>query len=77
MKLTRLVRFPILEFKVTSAELAADKATVTVWRKADTPGSPLGQVDSESQQVWLRGTDGSWCKEDEPLLLPFPGNPRD
>lgn len=73
LKLTRLVRFPILEFRVTAADLAGDKAAVTVWRKADAIGMPVGQFDSYSQQVWLRAADGSWCKEDESVLLPFPG----
>jgi hypothetical protein len=73
LSMTRLIRFPILEFKVAGAEVTGDKATVTVWRKSDAVGMPVGQFESESQQVWLRSSDGSWCKEDEPLVLPFPG----
>lgn len=73
LKLTRLIRLSILEFRVSDAVVAAEKATVTVWRKTDAVGMPVGQFDSESKQVWLRGADGTWCKEDEPLLLPFPG----
>jgi hypothetical protein len=73
LKLTRLMRFPILEFSVAGAEAAEGKAVVTVRRKADAAPSPVGVFDSESQQVWVLGADGTWCKEDEPLILPFPG----
>jgi len=75
LKLSRLLRFPILEFMVRGieAEAAPGTATVVIQLKNDTAPMPTGIVDSETRQVWLQEGDGTWCRESEVLLLPFPG----
>jgi hypothetical protein len=76
LKLQRLVRYPILEFSLTGAGIDGPRATVTVHARNEVPGHPLGSMESDTPQVWLMTTDGRWCKEDEPLLVPFPGVPQ-
>lgn len=75
LKLSRLLRFPILEFTVrgVEGEAAPGTATVVIQLKNDTAPMPTGIVDSETRQVWLQEGDGTWCRESEVLLLPFPG----
>lgn len=72
LKLTRLFRFPIIEFEVRGVDPAAATTTVVIRLRNDTAPMPLGIVDSETRQVWLR-EGGTWCRESEELLLPFPG----
>lgn len=72
MKLQRLLRYPLVEFTLTGAEVLDGRATVRIRARNDVPAHPLGSIDAETTQVWLQQADGTWCKEDEPLLLPFP-----
>ena len=72
LKLSRLLRFPILEFAVRGVDVESGKTTVVIHLKNDTAPMPTGIVDSDTRQVWLQD-GGTWCRESEVLLLPFPG----
>jgi hypothetical protein len=73
LKLTRLVRFDLQDVRVIRVEGEPPRANVTVGFRFTLP-LPLGQLaDGEATDAWKVDADGRWCKEDEPLVMPFPG----
>jgi hypothetical protein len=76
MQLTRLNRFDLKEVHLSATMTGADRAQVTIAYKFMLPTLPGELVDSKASDGWSRDTDGQWCKEDEPLVLPFPSGPQ-
>jgi hypothetical protein len=74
LKITRLVRFDILDFRVARLVAEGDKAQVTVAYKTKVPQIPDG-FEAEITDPWVRDPDGLWYKEKEELLLPYPTQP--
>jgi hypothetical protein len=72
MMMTRLLRFDLRDLKVAKVERHGDKADVTIAYKFSLPTVPGQDLDGQSSDVWSKGADGQWCKDDEPLVLPFP-----
>jgi hypothetical protein len=72
MMMTRLLRFDLRDITVAKVEPRADKADVTIAYKFSLPTMPGQDLDGQSSDVWSKGADGQWCKDDEPLVLPFP-----
>ena len=54
----------------------ADKADVTIAYKFSLPTMPGQDLDGQSSDVWSKGADGLWCKEDEPLVSFLPPHAR-
>jgi hypothetical protein len=75
LQMTRLVRFDFLELRIAKLEGSGDQAQVTIAYKFFAPMLAGQIIDASSMEVWIRGTDTEWCKEAEPLVLPFPSNP--
>ncbi len=71
--MTRLVRYPILEFHVVRVAIDGDgkraKATVSYKSSAPQVADPF---DSEVTDTWIVDPDGLWYKERDELVLPFP-----
>lgn len=72
MKMTRLLRFDLRDLKVAKVERHGDKADVTIAYKFTLMTVPDQDLEGQSSDVWSQGADGQWCKDDEPLVLPFP-----
>lgn len=72
MQMTRLLRFDLRDIKVARIQMAGAKADVTISYQFAIPTMPDRQVEGQAQDAWSNGSDGQWCKEDEPLVLPFP-----
>lgn len=72
LQLTRLVRFDLLEVRVASVVPMADRAEVTIAYRFMVPTLPEPERDGRTTEIWARDTNEQWCKEDEPLVLPFP-----
>lgn len=73
LKLLRLLRFPIVEFRIMDAAISGDTAKVRAHLTNETMPMQTGLVETDTTQVWLQDAEGSWCKESEPALMPFPG----
>lgn len=77
LKMTRLIRFDVLGFRVVRVSPAAESAEVTVAVRFVAP-KLLGEMESEHTEAWVREDNGSWYKLDEMLDLPgflSPGPP--
>jgi hypothetical protein len=72
MMMTRLLRFDLRDLKVAKVERHGDKAEVTIAYKFTLMTVPDQDLEGQSSDVWSKGADGQWCKDDEPLVLPFP-----
>jgi hypothetical protein len=69
--MTRLVRFGISDVQIASANLSGERAQVTISYRFMMPTISPNPIATETSEWWaLEG--GDWCKEDEPLALPFP-----
>jgi hypothetical protein len=71
LKLTRLVRFQLTDVRVTHATPVGDRMEVTVEYRFVAPSISAEPLRGETKDVWGR-ENGTWCKVDEPLILPFP-----
>jgi hypothetical protein len=74
LQMTRLIRFDMKETRVSSVNIndqANDKAQVTVDYKFLVPTLSAEPVSGRSTELWVLDRDGQWCKEDEPLVIPF------
>jgi len=73
LKLTRLVRYDIVEFHIVRMDIKDDRASVTLAYSFRAPALDVPQpLTSELTDVWVReGADGLWCKEQEESMLPF------
>lgn len=74
MQMTRLLRFDLRDLKVAKVDLHGAKADVTIAYKFSLPTIPNEALDGQSSDTWSKGADGQWCKDDEPLVLPFPSS---
>lgn len=72
LKLTRLVRFDIVSFRIVSADAHGDRASVNVAIRVVVPILSGREVESAAVADWILEADGRWYKLDEPLALPFP-----
>jgi hypothetical protein len=72
LQMTRLVRFDIQDVRVTGVTSSGDRAEATIAYKFLMPTLLNQLLDGRTTDVWARDADGKWCKEDEPLVLPFP-----
>lgn len=72
LQLTRLVRFDLSEVRVAEAAVTGNRADVSVVYKFVAPMVSAQTLDGRAKETWIRDTDGQWCKEDEPIALPFP-----
>jgi hypothetical protein len=75
LQMTRLVRFDLTEARIAKVQVDEQQADVTVAYRFLLPTLPGQLADGESTESWRRDTDGQWCKDDEPLVLPFPDVP--
>lgn len=74
LQLTRLARFDLMEVRVVGIEGSGNRLQVTVAFRIVLP-KLVGQVtNGQTSEMWARGSNGEWCKEDEPLILPFPSS---
>lgn len=75
LRLTRLTRFDIRDVRVAPVVEAADRVEVTVSFRFIAPPLSSEPIESQTREWWVRDDDHQWCKEDEPLVLPFPRSP--
>ena len=71
-QLTRLNRFDLTDVKVSATVPDRDRFQVTITYRFKAPMVPADSLTGQATDAWKRDTDGKWCKEDEPLVLPFP-----
>jgi hypothetical protein len=76
LQLTRLTRFGLTEVKVTADPAAHGRAQVTVAYKYLMPVLDTRPLEGKTTEMWAQDKNGEWCKEDEPLVLPFPSGGR-
>jgi hypothetical protein len=69
--LTRLTRLDIRGTQVTQVVHDGDRTDVTVSYTFLMPTVSSEPIAGDVTESWSREADGSWCKEDEPLVLPF------
>jgi hypothetical protein len=69
--LTRLTRLDIRETQVSRIDHAGDRAAVTVSYTFIMPMVSSDPLAGDVTEWWSREADGRWCREDEPLILPF------
>lgn len=74
MQMTRLNRFNLLDIQVTNVRMNGQKADVTISYHFMLPKMPDQKAEGQATDEWAKGSDGLWCKEDEPLRL-FPPSP--
>ena len=68
---TRLVRFGLSDTQIASVNLSGERAQVTIAYRFMMPAISPNPIATETSEWWaLEG--GEWCKEDEPLVLPYP-----
>ena len=72
LRLTRLTRFDLREVRVEPPRPAQGRAAVTVQLRFMAPFIAPEALQGRTTEWWSRDADGEWCKEDEPLVLPFP-----
>jgi hypothetical protein len=78
LQMTRLVRFDLRDVKIAGTTPSGGAVAVTIAYRFLMPTISDRPVDGQATEMWMRDTDGQWCKQDEPLLLPFPrGGPAD
>jgi hypothetical protein len=51
---------------------ASNKVQVTVSYRFLMPTVSSEPIAGDTTESWVRDVDQEWCKEDEPLVLPFP-----
>ena len=76
LQLTRLTRFGLTDVKVTADPAAHGRAEVTVAYKYLMPTLDTRPLAGQTTEMWAQDKSGEWCKEDEPLVLPFPSGGR-
>jgi hypothetical protein len=72
LQMTRLVRFDLSDIKIAAVVEEGDHANVRVTYKFPAPNITPGLLEGETTEAWRRDSGGQWCKQDEPLTLPFP-----
>jgi hypothetical protein len=72
---TRLTRFDIRDVHVAPVVEAANRVEVTVSFRFIAPALSQEPIESQTKEWWTREAGRQWCKEDEPLVLPFPRSP--
>jgi hypothetical protein len=72
VKQTRLTRFQMSDVQVRSTTPRRDGVEVTLSYRFLAPLVSPTPLDGETTEMWARDRKGSWCKQDEPLVLPFP-----
>jgi hypothetical protein len=72
LQMTRLVRFDLRDIRVSLPASTGDRAEVTIAYRFLMPTLGDQLLDGQTKESWVRDSDGQWCKEDEPVLLPFP-----
>jgi hypothetical protein len=72
LQMTRLVRFDLTDVHVAGVTTEGNRATVRIAYHFMMPTISTDPLPGEASEVWLREPDGQWCKEDEPIVLPFP-----
>ena len=75
VKQTRLIRFELMDVTVTDAVPVGDRIAVTVEFHFLAPKVSAKPLDGQATELWAKDTDGQWCKEDEPLVVPYPKQP--
>jgi hypothetical protein len=70
---TRLIRFDLRNVRVARVDQETDtRAVVHIRFRYLVPTLSPEPLDGEASDVWIKDASGEWCKEDEPLVLPFP-----
>ena len=72
LQLTRLTRFDLMDIHVVHTQPAGQRAQVTIAYRFAAPMVSEKPVDGQATETWGLEANGSWCKEDEPVVLPFP-----
>ena len=72
LQLTRLTRFDLNDVRMTGATAEGNRTTVHIAYRFMMPTLSDQPVPGDATETWMREADGQWCKEDEPLVLPFP-----
>jgi hypothetical protein len=67
-----LNRFDLHNVKLAEVVSAGAEYHVTITYQFFLPTLPDQPLSGRATDVWTRDVDGQWCKEDEPLVLPFP-----
>jgi hypothetical protein len=75
VKMTRLTRFELKDVKVAKTTPVGERVEVTVKFQFMAPKISAEPLDGQAMDVWAKDTDGQWCKEDEPFVLPFQKTP--
>jgi hypothetical protein len=70
LKLTRLIRFDVLDVKVAASDEAAARREVKISFRTLVPGLATPMVNSTAIETWVLEHDGRWSKLEEPV--PFP-----
>jgi hypothetical protein len=74
LQLTRLTRFDLTGVEVTADPAARGRSEVTVTYKYLLPTLDARPLEGKTTEMWAQDKNGQWCKEDEPLVLPFPSD---
>lgn len=72
LRLTRLTRFDIRDVRVAPVVENAPRLEVTISLRFSMPSLAREPIESQTKEWWARDAGWQWCKEDEPLVLPFP-----
>ncbi len=75
LKQSRLIRFELKDVEVTHVEPVGQRMQVTVKYRFMAPTISPEPLPGETKEMWAREATGTWCKEDEPLVRPFPSKP--
>ena len=76
LQLTRLNRFNLTDVRVANVAAAGARSEVTITYRFFLPTLSDQPLEGRASDWWARDGTGVWCKEDEPLVLPFPGSAR-
>jgi hypothetical protein len=71
VRMTRLVRFDLRDIRVIKVDGDGDRRQVGIAFRFVAPMVGDGLLEGRATDVWKLGRDGRWCKEDEPIELPF------
>jgi hypothetical protein len=72
LQLTRLARFDLSDVRIAGTAPSAGGVAVTIAYRFLMPTISDRPLDGHATEIWTRDAGGEWCKQDEPVVLPFP-----
>jgi hypothetical protein len=71
-RLTRLNRFDLSDVRVAGIVQKQERYDVTISYRFVAPMITQDRLEGQATEAWKRDSNGQWCKEDEPAVLPTP-----